>query len=214
MKTSAKISIDREEILNVLTHGIGFLLSIVALSLMVVYASMDGNAWHIVGAAIFGTSLVILYLASTLFHGAREPHWRKWLNVFDHASIYVLIAGTYTPFLLVTLNGPWGWSLFGVIWGLAIAGVVFKIFYTGKFKTVSTIIYILMGWLIVIAIVPLVENLTTMGLFWLLMGGIAYSVGAVFYMLNRVPFNHAIFHVFVLGGSICHFISVFWYVIP
>lgn len=214
MKSSAKISIEREEILNVLTHGIGFFLSIAALSLMVVFASLDGYAWHIVGAAIFGSSLVVLYLASTLFHSARKPKWRKWLNVFDHAAIYLLIAGTYTPFLLVTLNGPWGWSLFGVIWGLALAGVVFKIFYTGKFKTFSTIVYVMMGWLIVIAIVPLVENLPAMGLIWLLIGGIAYSVGAVFYRLEKLPFNHAVFHLFVLTGSISHFFSVWWYVIP
>jgi hemolysin III len=134
--------------------------------------------------------------------------------VFDHSAIYVLIAGTYTPFLLVTLNGPWGWSLFGVIWGLAIAGVVFKMFFTGKYDKLSLIIYVLMGWLILIAIVPLIQNLSTMGLIWLLIGGISYSIGAVFYLLNKMPFNHAIFHFWVLGGSICHFFAVFWYVIP
>jgi hemolysin III len=125
-----------------------------------------------------------------------------------------LIAGTYTPFLLVTLNGPWGWSLFGVIWGLAIAGVVFKMFFTGRFDKLSLLIYVLMGWLILIAIVPLIQNLSTMGLIWLLIGGISYSIGAVFYLLNKFPFNHAIFHFWVLGGSISHFFAVFWYVIP
>ncbi len=214
MKTVTQTYPFWEEFVNVLSHGVGLLLSIAALTLMVVFASLDGNAWHIVGAAIFGASLVVLYLASTLFHGVRKPDVRKWLNVFDHAAIYILIAGTYTPFLLVTLNGAWGWSLFGVIWGLAIAGVVFKIFFTGRFNAVSTIVYVLMGWLIVIAIVPLFENLPTAGLIWLVAGGISYSVGAVFFMFDRLPFNHAIFHFLVLGGSVCHFFAVFLYVIP
>lgn len=203
-----------EEFVNVLSHGVGFLLSLAALSLMVVFASLDGNAWHIVGVSIFGASLVILYLASTLFHWSVKPKIRKYLNVFDHAAIYVLIAGTYTPFLLVTLNGAWGWSMFGIIWGLAIAGVIFKMFFTGRYDKLSLVIYVLMGWLILIAIVPLVHNLSTMGLIWLLIGGISYSIGAVFYLLNKLPFNHAIFHFWVLGGSICHFFAVFWYVIP
>lgn len=214
MKTITQTYPFWEEFVNVLSHGVGLLLSIAALTLMVVFASLDGNAWHIVGAAIFGASLVVLYLASTLFHGVRKPDVRKWLNVLDHAAIYILIAGTYTPFLLVTLNGAWGWSLFGVIWGLAIAGVVFKIFFTGRFNAVSTIVYVLMGWLIVIAIVPLFENLPTAGLIWLVAGGISYSVGAVFFMFDRLPFNHAIFHFLVLGGSVCHFFAVFLYVIP
>ncbi|HFE63900.1 MAG TPA: hypothetical protein ENK14_05720 [Caldithrix sp.] len=214
MKTFTQTYPFWEEFVNVLSHGVGLLLSIAALTLMVVFASLDGNAWHIVGAAIFGASLVVLYLASTLFHGVRKPDVRRWLNVFDHAAIYILIAGTYTPFLLVTLNGAWGWSLFGVIWGLAIAGVVFKIFFTGRFNAVSTIVYVLMGWLIVIAIVPLFENLPTAGLIWLVAGGISYSVGAVFFMFDRLPFNHAIFHFLVLGGSVCHFFAVFLYVIP
>ncbi|RLD41768.1 MAG: hypothetical protein DRI88_12260 [Bacteroidetes bacterium] len=214
MKTVTQTYPFWEEFVNVLSHGVGLLLSIAALTLMVVFASLDGNAWHIVGAAIFGASLVVLYLASTLFHGVRKPDVRRWLNVFDHAAIYILIAGTYTPFLLVTLNGAWGWSLFGVIWGLAIASVVFKIFFTGRFNAVSTIVYVLMGWLIVIAIVPLFENLPTAGLIWLLAGGLSYSVGAVFFMFDRLPFNHAIFHLLVLGGSVCHFFAVFLYVIP
>lgn len=214
MKISARTYPYWEEFVNVLSHGIGFLLSVAALTLMVVFASLDGNAWHIVGVSIFGASLVVLYLASTLFHWSVRPKIRKYLNVFDHSAIYVLIAGTYTPFLLVTLNGPWGWSLFGVIWGLAIAGVVFKMFFTGKYDKLSLIIYVLMGWLILIAIVPLIQNLSTMGLIWLLIGGISYSIGAVFYLLNKMPFNHAIFHFWVLGGSICHFFAVFWYVIP
>ena len=214
MSISARAYPYWEEFINVLSHGIGFLLSVAALSLMVVFASIEGNAWHIVGVSVFGASLVVLYLASTLFHWSVKPKIRKYLNVFDHSAIYVLIAGTYTPFLLVTLNGPWGWSIFGVIWGLAIAGVVFKMFFTGKYDKLSLAVYVLMGWLILIAIVPLIQNLSTMGLVWLLIGGVSYSIGAVFYLLNKMPFNHAIFHFWVLGGSICHFFAVFWYVIP
>ncbi len=214
MIKDAKIYPPIEEKINIATHGFGFLLSIAAVTLMVVFASIKGNAWHIVSSAIYGSSLVILYLASTLFHSAKKQEIRNRLNVFDHASIYVLIAGTYTPFLLVTLNGPWGWSLFGVVWGIAIAGVILKIFFTGQKQVLSTIGYVLMGWVIVIAIKPLINNIETAGLWWLIAGGITYTAGAVFYLFKKVPFNHAIFHVFVLGGSVCHFVAVFWYVLP
>jgi hemolysin III len=204
----------KEEMLNIFTHGLGFFLSLAALTLMVISATMKGNTWHIVSSAIYGTSLVILYLASTLFHSAKRPKLRNRLNVFDHASIFVLIAGTYTPFLLVTLKGPWGWSLFGVVWGLAIAGVILKLFFTGKWPILSTIGYILMGWVIIIAIKPLISNLEVAGLWWLLAGGLAYTSGAVFYLFRKIPYNHAIFHVFVLGGSFSHFMAVYWYVLP
>lgn len=203
-----------EELLNVITHGLGFLLSIAALVLLIVFASIKGDAWHIVSFTIYGISLVVLYLASTLFHMTRKQKLRNRLNVFDHSAIYLLIAGTYTPFLLVTLRGPWGWSLFGVIWTLAIGGVVFKIFYTGKYDLISAIIYVLMGWLIIIAIKPMNDNLTTEGLLWLFGGGVSYSIGVVFYLMNRIPYNHAIFHIWVLLGSFAHFIAVFKYVLP
>ncbi|RLD88881.1 MAG: hemolysin D [Bacteroidetes bacterium] len=203
-----------EEVLNVITHGLGFLLSIAALVLLVVFASLKGNVWHIVGVTVYGTSLVILYLASTLYHMSRKQTVRNKLNIFDHSSIYVLIAGTYTPFLLVTLHGPWGWSLLGVIWGLAIGGIVYKIFFIGKQDIVSALLYVLMGWLIIVAIKPLNESLATGGLWWLLGGGISYSVGAVFYMMKKIPYNHAIFHIWVLLGSLAHFVAVFFYVLP
>ncbi len=203
-----------EEILNVITHGLGFLLSIAALVLLVVFASLKGTVWHIVGAAVYGTSLVVLYLASTLYHLSQKQTVRNKLNIFDHASIYILIAGTYTPFLLVTLHGAWGWSLLGIIWGLAIGGIIFKIFFIGKYDLISALLYVLMGWLIIVAIKPLNENLATGGLWWLLGGGISYSVGAVFYMVKKIPYNHAIFHIWVLLGSLAHFIAVFYYVIP
>ncbi len=203
-----------EEILNVATHGLGFLLSIAALVILIVFASLKGTAWHIVSFSIYGVSLVVLYLASTLFHITKKQKLRNKFNVFDHASIYLLIAGTYTPFLLVTLRGPWGWSLLGVIWGLAIGGIIFKLFFTGKYDIISALIYIAMGWLIIIAIKPMNENLSSDGLLWLLGGGISYSIGAVFYLLNKMPYNHAIFHIWVLLGSFAHFVAVFWYVLP
>lgn len=214
MAIQAKKYDKKEEKLNVLSHGIGFLLSVVALVLLVVYSSIYGDVWHIVSYSIYGASLVTLYLASTLFHWSTKPKRRLRLNVFDHASIYILIAGTYTPLLLVTLRGPWGWSLFGVVWGMAIVGIVLKFFYTGRFKTISTIAYVVMGWVVVIAMKPLIENLSTPGLIWLGIGGLSYSIGAFFYLWNKLPYNHAIFHLFVLGGSIAHFILIFWYVLP
>ena len=213
MKPIARKYSRKEEILNVITHGTGLLLAIAALVLLVVFSSRYGSTWHIVSFTIYGATLVILYLASTLFHSVQKQPIRNYLNIFDHSSIYLLIAGTYTPFLLVTLNGPWGWSLFGVVWGLAITGVVLKLFFTGRYDIVSLVAYVLMGWIIVIAIVPLVRNLPLGGLLWLLAGGIAYSIGAVFYIWHKIPFNHAIFHVFVLLGSLCHFVAVFWYVL-
>lgn len=202
-----------EEIINVITHGVGFLLSIAAVSLLVVFASLKGTAWHIVSFAIYGSSLVVLYFASTVFHLSRKQETRNRLNVFDHASIYLLIAGTYTPFALVTLNGPWGWSIFGVVWGLAIAGIVLKLFFTGKFNILSTLLYVFLGWIILIAIGPLTSALSTGGLVWLLAGGILYTIGAVFFLLNKMPFNHAIFHVLIVGASVCHFVAIFWYVL-
>ncbi len=203
-----------EEILNVITHGLGLLLSIAALVILIVFASLRGDAWHIVSFTIYGSTLVILYLASTLFHSFQKQSLRNKLNVFDHAAIYFLIAGTYTPFLLVTIRGPWGWSLFGVIWGLAIGGLIFKLFFTGKYDVISALIYVAMGWLIIIAIKPMNENLSTDGLLWLLGGGVSYMIGAGFYLLNKMPYNHAIFHIWVLLGSFAHFVAVFWYVLP
>ena len=144
----------------------------------------------------------------------RKQSLRNKLNVFDHAAIYFLIAGTYTPFLLVTIRGPWGWSLFGVIWGLAILGLFYKIFYMGKYDILSALIYVIMGWLIIIAIKPMNDNLPPAAMWWLLGGGIAYTIGMVFYLMNKIPYNHAIFHIWVLLGSFAHFFTVFFYVLP
>lgn len=212
MKIKARDYSSNEEFWNVLTHGLGLILSIPALVLLVVFASLNETVWHIVSYSIYGSTLVMLYLASTLFHASRKKEIRLKLNIFDHVSIFFLIAGTYTPFVLVTLRGPWGWTIFGIIWGLAIIGTILKFFYTGRYNKISTLIYVLMGWIIVIAVEPLIYSISTQGLFWLTFGGISYSIGAIFYLLNRLPYNHAIFHVFVLVGSIAHFISVFFYV--
>jgi len=213
MRVDARFYTKTEETLNIVTHGFGLLLSIVALVVLVVYASQNGDAWDVVSVAIYGSSLVVLYFASTAFHLARDQKLRNRLNVFDHASIYLLIAGSYTPFLLVTLRGPWGWSIFGVVWGIAIAGIILKFFFTGRFNLFSTILYVAMGWVIIIAISPLVKALPFEGLLWLLAGGLFYTFGSVFFLINKIPYNHAIFHVFVLAGSICHFIAVFWFVL-
>lgn len=204
---------EKEEKVNVITHAIGLILSIPALILLVVYASLYGDVWHIVSFAIYGSTLVILYLASTLYHWAKKPSVKQKLNLFDHSAIYLLIAGTYTPFLLVTLRGPWGWSLFGVVWGLALIGIILKFLIVAKLKIVSASAYILMGWVIVIAFKPLVNNLAVGGLWWLLAGGLSYTIGGILYTIKKIPYHHGIFHVFVLGGSFAHWIAIFFYVL-
>lgn len=204
----------KEEKLNVISHGLGLVLSIVALVLLVVYSSIYGSNWHIVSFSIYGASLILLYSASTLYHYVQNPKWRQKLNVFDHAAIYILIAGTYTPFTLVVLKGWVGWTIFGVSWALAIFGVIFKLYFTGKYDKISTMAYVLMGWLIIFAIKPLINNFPIEGLLWLLTGGIFYTIGAVLYSIRSVKYNHAIFHIFVLLGSFSHFMAVFFYVLP
>ena len=203
-----------EEKLNIISHGIGVLLGIVALVCLVVHAYVNGTALHIVSFSIYGASIIILYLASTLYHKAKKPLARMRLRIFDHAAIYVLIAGTYTPFALVILEGAVGWTIFGLVWGFALIGITLKLFFTGKFDKLSTLMYVFMGWLIIFVIKPLIANFSSEGLFWLLAGGVAYTIGAVLYSIQKLPFNHAIFHVFVLAGSIFHFVSVYSYVLP
>lgn len=214
MEKKGSLYDSKEETLNVITHGIGFILSIAALVILIVSASKYGTARHITSFAIFGGSLIVLYAASTLYHYAKNPDLRLKLNILDHSAIYVLIAGTYTPFTLIVLKGWVGWTIFGISWGLAIAGILFKVFYFGKYDKISTIAYVLMGWVIIFAIKPLIESFPTAGLIWLLAGGISYSIGAFFFSYKGIRFNHAIFHVFVLLGSFCHFMSIFLYVLP
>ncbi len=202
-----------EEKVNVISHAIGLILSIIALILLIIKALQYGNGWHLISYGIYGMSLIMLYSASTIYHITQEPALRKKYKIFDHAAIYLLIAGTYTPYTLVTLSGKIGWILFAISWGLAVFGMTLKLFFTGRFTLVSTLAYVVMGWLIVFAYEPLKNSLSTDGLFWLLAGGVSYTVGALLYAIHKLKFNHAIFHIFVLIGSVCHFISVYFYVL-
>jgi len=203
----------REELANRLTHGLGAAFSVAGLSLMVVFSARHGDAWQVVSTAVFGATLVLLYTASTLYHSFRSERLRLLLRKFDHAAIFLLIAGTYTPFVLVTLRGPWGWSLFGVVWAIACAGVVLKFRFAGRFQLLSTLLYLGLGWLVLVAIKPLRAALPSGGLQLLVAGGLCYSGGAVFYLWRRLPYHHAIWHLFVLGGSVCHWAAIFFYVV-
>jgi hemolysin III len=202
-----------EEMTNVISHAVGLLLSIVGLLLMLLRAGDSGDVLRIISAAIFGAGLIALYAASTLYHSAKDPKTRSRLRVNDHATIYILIAGTYTPITLVTLNGWIGWTLFGITWAMALTGVVLKLFFTGRYHLLSTLMYVFMGWIIIFAVKPLMDSLPVAGLAWLLAGGIAYTTGAILYSIEKIHFNHAIFHLFVLLGSFCHFVAVYDYVL-
>ena len=203
----------REEIANSITHGIGLLLSISGLVLLVVFACLRGDAWHIVSFSIFGAGMIMVYTSSTLFHSFRNVKIKSILNIIDHSAVYLLIAATYTPFTLVSIRGPWGWSIFGVVWAAAIAGIILKIFFIGKYRTLSTLLYVAIGWVLLIAIKPLYASLPTPG-FWLLMAGcFTYSIGVIFFLWRKLPFGHSIWHLFVLGGTICHFFAIILYVL-
>lgn len=204
----------REEVANAITHGIGTVLSVAALVLLVVFASLKGTAWHVVSFSIYGTTMLLLYLNSTLVHSLKEGKAKDLFEFFDHSSIYLFIAGTYTPFLLVALRGTLGWSLFGVIWGIAVFGVFFKAFFVKKFLFMSTIFYIAMGWLIVLAWNPLSAVVATGGMVLLTVGGVLYTLGTIFYVWRGFPYHHAIWHVFVLAGSVTHFFAILIYVLP
>ena len=203
-----------EEILNSVTHGAGALVSIAGLVLLIVYSSMYGQAGHIASCTVFGISLVLLYTASTLYHSFQKPNIKHILKILDHSCIYVLIAGTYTPFMIVIVRGALGWTLFTIVWSLTILGIIFKAFFVNRFKIVSTLAYILMGWLIIFAIKPLAQTLPGTGIAWLIAGGLAYTLGTIFYAWKTLPFNHAVWHLFVLAGSVCHFMAVLFYIVP
>jgi hemolysin III len=204
----------REELANSITHGIGIVFAIGALVVMDVFAALFGDAWHIVSCSIFGATLIILYTASTLYHSIPLPKTKMLLRLIDHSAIFLLIAGTYTPFTLVSLRGPWGWSLFGAVWGIALFGVIFQVFLLRRWPAASVGIYVGMGLIILVAIKPLLETLSPTGLKLLVAGGLAYILGLIFYGWNRLPYNHAVWHVFVLAGSALHFFAVLFYVIP
>lgn len=203
-----------EEIAHSVTHGLGVLASIVGLCVLVAFAALHGGAVEIVASAVFGGTLILLYTASTLYHSIPLPATKSVLRVIDHASIYLLIAGTYTPFTLITLAGPWGWSLFATVWSLAALGVGFKLFTTGRFEKLSLLIYIAMGWCGVVAAQPLLEALAPAGLWLLVGGGLAYTGGVVFYAMESLRYHHAIWHLFVLAGSVLHYFAVLFYVLP
>lgn len=199
-----------EEIFNSISHGIGILLSIAGLVLLVVFAAIKGNVWHIVSFSVFGTTMVLLYLASTLYHSFTKEKIKNLFARFDHAAIFLLIAGTYTPFLLTVLRGALGWTLFGIIWAVAITGVIIRSIYLTRFRKLMVGLYLAMGWLIVVAIGPLLKHVPGISLLFLLLGGIMYSVGVVFYAWRNLKYGHGIWHLFVLAGSILHFFAVIY----
>jgi hemolysin III len=203
-----------EEVAHSLTHGAGLLLGVAALVLMVVFAAQRGTAIHVVACSLYGATLVLLYSASTFYHALPRGRAKRVFGILDHAAIFLLIAGTYTPFTLVTLRGGWGWSLFGVIWALAICGVVLESVSRGRARRLQLVLYLVMGWSVVAAARPLLRGLAPAGLVLLAAGGLAYTLGVIFFVWRSLRFHHAVWHVFVLAGSICHFFAVLLYVIP
>lgn len=203
-----------EELANSVSHGIGGLLSLAGLVVMVVIASLYASVWHIVSISIYCSALVIVYTISTLYHSARAPKAKKLLKTLDHISIFLLIAGSYTPFMLVNFRGGWGWSLLGVVWGLAFIGIFFTIFFLTRWEWVTLLFYIVMGWLIVITQAPIAEVLAWKGFLWLFAGGCSYTLGVFFFSWHTLRFHHAIWHLFVLAGSACHYYTIMMYVLP
>jgi hemolysin III len=198
----------REEVVNAVTHGIGALASVTGGAMLIAFAASGGDGWRLLSAIVFSATLFLLYTSSTLYHAVRHQALRARLRVLDHCAIYLLIAGTYTPFTLVTLRERWGWWLFGAVWALAAAGVVFKLFFTGRLHRLSTALYLGMGWIAIVAVRPVLELLSAETLLWLLAGGLSYTMGTAFFHSRRIPFAHAVWHLFVLIGSACHFIAV------
>jgi hemolysin III len=204
----------REEFASALTHGVGAAAALAAGAVLIALVARNGNGWQLTAAIVFGICLLLLYVASTLYHATAHPVAKTRLKVFDHCAIYLLIAGTYTPFTLIGLRGTLGWSLFAVIWSLALAGVVFKLFFTGRFKLLSTLIYVAMGWMVIVAIKPVMAALDDWTLGWLLAGGLLYTLGTYFYHRESIRYSHAIWHLFCIGGSTCHYIAVMAQVLP
>jgi hemolysin III len=204
----------REEVANAITHGFGALLSVAALVLLIVFAALKGTASHVVSFTIYGSAMLLLYVASTLVHSFPEGKLKKLFEIMDHSCIYVFIAGTYTPILFHIVQGALGWTLFGIVWGIAALGIVFKSFFVSKFLFTSTLLYIAMGWIIVFAWGPLVDRLAPGGLVLLIVGGVLYTAGTVFYVWRSFPYHHAVWHLFVLAGSVLHFFAILFYVLP
>ncbi len=211
---AARLARIRNEIASAWTHGVGAAAALAGGAVLITLAALHGDGWQLGAAIVFGVTLLLLYLASTLYHAIRHPVAKGRFKVFDHCAIYLLIAGTYTPFTLIGLRGPWGWSLFAAIWTLALAGVVFKLFYTGRFKRLSTLIYVAMGWLVLVAIKPVMANLDGWTFGWLIAGGVFYTLGTFFYHRESIPYAHAIWHLFCIAGSVCHYVAVMAQVVP
>lgn len=203
-----------EEIANSVTHGIGIVLALGALGILIARAVTYGGAWHIVGVSVYGSTLILLYTASTLYHGVRRPRLKDRFQVLDHAAIYILIAGTYTPFTLVNLRGPWGWSIFGVVWCLALIGIAGQLSRPARWRKASLLLYLGMGWTILVAIGPLIASVEPGGIALLFLGGLSYTFGIGFYRWETLKFHHAVWHLFVLAGSTLHFFAVLFYVVP
>jgi len=211
--TKVKRLFDGEEIGNAISHGVGLGLSIAALVILIYVGVKYGDSRYVVSYSIYGSSLVILYLASTLYHSVPEGKVKDLFKIFDHSAIFLLIAGTYTPITLIALRGRLGTTLFVIVWTIAFLGIVFKVFFSKKYKKLSTMMYLLMGWLIIFAIKPLLTNLNTISTIFLVSGGIVYSLGTIFYLWKKLKFNHLIWHFFVLGGSVCHFFMMYFLII-
>lgn len=197
-----------EEVANAITHGFGVGIAIAALVILVVYSALLGDTWKVVSFSIYGATMILLFLSSTLYHSFPQPTLKRFFRILDHSSIFLLIAGTYTPVTIGAMRGGWGWTLFGIIWGLTLIGICLKIFAMSKLKWVSIVVYLMMGWIIIIAIKPLVQVVSREFLIWIAIGGLAYSLGIIFYTARKLPFHHAIWHLFVLAGSISHFFAM------
>jgi hemolysin III len=203
-----------EELPNTLTHGFGLLCSILGFVVLLVVTLIRGGKWQIISCAIYGITLICVYAASTLYHGVSSPRWKKGFLLFDHCAIYLLIAGTYTPFLLVNLRGGWGWPLFGVIWGIAVSGVLFKLLFADRFPILSVAMYLGMGWLGIVAAKEVYVHVPSIGLVWIFAGAFAYSIGVIFYACKKIPHHHVIWHLLVMAGSGCHYIAILYSVFP
>lgn len=197
-----------EELANWITHGVGVLFGVAVLCLLVVFSALNKGAWEVVSCSVYGATFILLYLCSTLYHAAQNPRTKRVLKVIDHSAIYLLIAGTYTPFAMASLRGPLGWSIFGIIWGCALLGITFKIFFTGRFKAVSLTSYLVMGWACIFVLKQLYMELGGLGFIFFGVGGLCYTLGAVFYAWKSLPWSHAVWHLFVLAGSLSHFFSI------
>lgn len=209
-----KIQTRGEEIANSITHGIAALLSVAGLVILIVVSASAKNVWAVTSLSIFGTVLIILYVVSTLYHSISHACAKRVLKILDHSSIYLLIAGSYTPIALVSLRGPWGWTLFGVIWGMAFLGVCLQAFALDRFKVLTTLSYLIMGWLVVIALKPLIQACPKGLIMWLLIGGLFYTFGTIFYSWKKLPYHHTLWHLFVIGGSTAHFFGMLFYIAP